>query len=59
MDCFSLKHNKKEYSKAFQYYRKEWIEANIGWILAVLIVAVVAWISVAVVKKIRKELADL
>ncbi|MCF0242040.1 MAG: hypothetical protein HUK25_05340 [Treponema sp.] len=59
MDCFSLKHNKKEYSKAFQYYRKEWIEANIGWILAVLIVAVVAWIAVAVVKKIRKELADL
>lgn len=59
MDAFGLKRDKKNYSKAFQYYRKEWIESNIGWILAVLVVVIVAWLGSRIVKRIKWEMADL
>ena len=59
MEYFSLKKDKRDYSKAFTYYRKEWIEDNIGWIMIVVIVAVVVWLVCKVVKKIKMEMADL
>ncbi|MCQ2598245.1 MAG: hypothetical protein MJ181_10425 [Treponema sp.] len=59
MDYFGLKRDKKNYSKAFQYYRKEWIEANIGWIIIVLVVVVVAWLASRIVKRLKWEMADL
>jgi len=37
MDCFSLKRDRKDYSKAYQYYRKEWIEAHLGWIFGIIL----------------------
>lgn len=59
MDNFGLKHDRKNYSKAFMYYRKEWIEANIGWIVGILAIAVVAWLVNSIVKLVKKEMADL
>ncbi len=59
MDAFGLKRDKKNYSKAFQYFRKEWIETNIGWIMGLLIAVVVIWLVSVIVKRIKWEMADL
>jgi len=59
MDAFGLKRDKKNYSKAFQYYRKEWIEANIGWIVGVLIAVIAVWLVARIVKRIKWEMAGL
>ncbi|MCQ2573625.1 MAG: hypothetical protein MJ182_07000 [Treponema sp.] len=59
MDVFGLKRDKKNYSKAFQYYRKEWIESNISWIMVIIIVLVVAWITTRIVKRIKWEMKNL
>ena len=59
MDYFKTKRDRRDYSKAFKYYRKEWIEANIGWIMVVIIVLIVAAFVRKVVKKIKWELDSL
>lgn len=59
MESFGLKRDKRDYSKAFQYYRKEWIEANIGWIVTILIVLVVVWLAVKIIKRVRWELSQV
>ena len=59
MDCFKLKRDRRDYSKAFKYYRKEWIEANIGWMAAVVIIIIAAVIITRIVKKIKMELKTL
>lgn len=59
MEAFGLKRDKKNYSKAFQYYRKEWIEKNIGWIIAGIIIVVVIWLASLIVKRIKWEMAGL
>ncbi len=59
MDYFKTKRDRRDYSKAFKYYRKEWIEANIGWMVGVLIaIIVIAFVS-KIVKKIKWELDSL
>lgn len=43
------------YSKAWKLYRKDWIEENIFVIVAILVVAVAAWLIVSLVNKIRRK----
>ena len=59
MDYFGLKRSKRNYSKAFQYYRKEWIEKNLGWMFAIVLVAIFAFIFVRVFKRISWEMKTL
>ncbi len=59
MDYFKTKRDRRDYSKAFKYYRKEWIEANIGWMVGLVIVIIVISIVVKIVKKIKRELDSL
>lgn len=59
MDYAKVKRDRRDYSKAFKYYRKEWIEANIGWIAGIVIAVIVIWLVVKVVKKIKWELETL
>ena len=59
MDCFKVKRDRRDYSKAFKYYRKEWIEKNIGWMVGLLIAIIVLSIVVKIVKKIKWELNTL
>lgn len=59
MDYFRLKRDKRNYSKAFQYYRKEWIERNLGWLLTVLLVIIIVPFVVKWVRKIARELKSL
>ena len=59
MECFKLKHDRRDYSIAFKYYRKEWIEANIKWIVVLIIIAVVLTAVVKTVNRIRREINSL
>lgn len=56
MEYFKLKHARRNYSKAFTYYRKDWIEANLWWMLIILGVAIVAWLVTRIVRKIKWEM---
>ena len=59
MDYFKVKRDRRDYSKAFKYYRKEWIEKNIGWMVGVLIAIIVLSFVLKIVKKIKWELNSL
>ena len=59
MDYAKVKRDRRDYSKAFKYYRKEWIEANIGWMAGIVIALIAIWLVVKVVKKIKRELETL
>ncbi|MCH5264342.1 MAG: tetratricopeptide repeat protein [Lachnospiraceae bacterium] len=55
MDYFELKLDTTNYSKAYQLYRKEWFEDNIGIIIALLVIIVLLCLGIGFVKKARKE----
>ena len=59
MELFQLKRNRKNYSKAFQYYRKDWIEHNIGYVVLVVVVLILIPFVIKRVKAFRKELKSL
>ena len=59
MDYAKVKRDRRNYSKAFKYYRKEWIEKNIGWITGIIIALIVISLVIKVVKKIKWELETL
>jgi len=59
MELFKLKRDKRNYSKAFQYYRKEWIEHNLGWVVLVIIILIVVPAIVKAVKALRREIKSL
>ena len=56
MTYFKLKRDRKDYSKAFMYYRKEVIEANIGYVVFIAAAVFVVVICVKRFLKIKKEL---
>lgn len=56
MELFKLKRSRKYYSKAFQYYRKEWVEKNIGIVVAVI---VLVFFVPFIIKRIRMFIREL
>ena len=59
MDNFKLKRDKRDYSKAFKYYRKEWIERNFTWLAAVIIIIILIPVIVGWVRRIKWEISTL
>ena len=59
MDYFKLKRDRRDYSKAFKYYRKEWIEAHIAIIVSVLLLLIIIPFVIRTVKKIKREINAL
>ncbi len=59
MDYFRLKRDKRDYSKAFQYYRKEWIERNIGKVVIILLILIIVPFIIRKIKAFKKELMSL
>ncbi len=55
MEHFAIPRERRGYSDAFQLYRKEWVEQNIGWIFALVAAALVVPLAVDKWKKIRAE----
>jgi len=56
MDYFELKWDADNYSKAFQYYRKEWVEENIIWIVVALGVLIIVPLAIGRIRKIKHEI---
>ena len=56
MDYFELKYETVNYSKAFQQYRKIWVEENIGWIFAGVFIVLVLPLAIGRLKKIKWEI---
>ncbi len=58
MQYFKLANDEDNYSKAFQEYRKAWVERNISWIFAVLFILLIVPMAAGRIRRIRKELAE-
>ncbi len=59
MDYFRAKYFRRYYSKAFMYYRKEWIEQHLGWVLAVLCMLIFIPFAVKRILSFKRELESL
>ncbi|MCL2107954.1 MAG: hypothetical protein FWH20_01225 [Oscillospiraceae bacterium] len=55
MRLYEIKHDQENYGKAFQLFRKDWIEANITTILLCLLVVYVILKTLSIVLKIRNK----
>ena len=59
MRYFKLANDERNYSKAFQEYRKIWVEENIAWIFSGLMLLILVPMIAGRVKKIQKELKEV
>ncbi len=59
MNYFKTKRYARSYSKAFMYYRKDWIEANLGWILGLLCAIIFIPFIIKHIRKFVRELKSL
>ena len=59
MEYFKLKRDRREYSKAFKYYRKEWVEKNFAWLATIVILLILIPLIVRWVKYIKWEISTL
>ena len=55
MRYFKMAHDRENYGRAYRYYRKEVVERNIGWIVAVIACALIIPPIVRQVKKSKME----
>lgn len=55
MEYFEVKRDAKNYSRAWKYYRKEWIENNIGYVIVVLVALFLIPSVIKMTKRIRWE----
>ncbi len=58
MKYFKLKYDDDNYSKAFQLYRKEWIEKNIGWIMAAFFALLIIPGLIKFIKRMKREVDE-
>lgn len=54
MKYFEIKRDRDNYSKAFQEYRKEWVEANIGYLIGGVIALMILPKLIRIIKKLIK-----
>ena len=58
MNYFKMAHDRENYGRAYRYYRKEMIEKNIGWVVAVIAVLLVVPVVLNRIKKIKAEVIE-
>lgn len=58
MEYFELKYDEDNYSKAFQLYRKEWIEEHIVWIVSIFFALILLPSFIGFVKKVKREVEE-
>ncbi len=59
MEYFKLKYDDDNYSKAFQLYRKEWIEKHIGLIMGAFAAILLIYGIMKFVKRIKREVDEI
>ena len=55
MDYFKLAHDRANYGRAFKLYRKDWVEANIGWILGILAAVLIIPLVIGRIRRMKGE----
>ncbi len=55
MKNFKTARDAKNYAEAFRLYRKEWVEQNVGWIIALIAVPPVLFLVIRRIKKVKAE----
>lgn len=55
MKNFQIARDTENYGEAFQLYRKEVIEDNVGWVVAIIVIAIIVPKIIKRIKKIRAE----
>ena len=58
MEYFQMGHDRENYGRAYRYYRKELVEKNIGWIVAVAVVLIVIVFVRKFMKKVKMEVEE-
>lgn len=56
MDYFDLKYDADNYSKAFQQYRKKWVEKNIAIIVIVILAIFLIPLGIGKIRSIKREI---
>lgn len=55
MEYFEMAHDRDDYGRAFKLYRKYWVEQNIGWIIAIIVVLLLIPVVSGIIKKMKWE----
>ena len=55
MEYFKMAHDRENYGRAFRLYRKIWVEENVGWIVAALVVLMAVPLIRRQLRKMRME----
>ena len=55
MEYFKMAHDRDNYGRAYRYYRKVWVEKNIGWVVAVVVVLLVVPLVIRQIKRTKEE----
>lgn len=55
MDYFKMAHDQESYGRVFKLYRKEWVEKNIGWIIAALAAVLIIPLILGRFKRMKWE----
>ena len=55
MDYFKMAKDRDNYGRAFRFYRKDWVEANIAWVVILLAAVLLIPVIRSSIKKMRME----
>ncbi len=58
MRYFKMAYDRENFGRAYRYYRKEAVEKNIGWIVAIILVLIIVPFTISKVKKIKEEVRE-
>lgn len=55
MEYFKMARDRDNYGRAFRFYRKEWVEENVGWMVLLIAAVLIIPLVLRTVKKMRME----
>ena len=55
MSYFKMAHDRESYGRVFKLYRKEWVEKNIGWIVAILAAILIIPLALGRIRRLKWE----
>jgi len=58
MEYFKMAHDRQNYGRAFKYFRKEWVEKNVWWVLLILAAVILIPLVTGKIKKIKWEVNE-